>query len=373
MKKFIFKTALFLIVLSLFILPPFLILKSSGENFKDLKGVIKKNNNYLIGYAYNENNYGYLKWLSINENKKHQILALGSSRVLQFRKNMFQSSFYNAGYTISTIGDFKSFLEGINIDKYPKYLILGLDQWMFNVNYNNGIVVGRPKYYWSNNFSKYPRPHTYLSVYKSLFNGKYGLDIIKNSSSNKIGLNALINNKGFRNDGSIYYGSEILKLINRDVSANDFKFTDTFSRIKNGNKRFEYSDKVNDLAFDELHNLLSFCKKNNIDVVAFTPPFANSVYDKMVSSNKYLYIDSLESKLQKVFNKYNYEFYNYSSGELLGSNDDQFIDGFHGGEVVYTNILIDMLKKNSILNEVSSVNNLETDKKNKKNRFTLYK
>ena len=61
MKKFIFKTALFLIVLSLFILPPFLILKSSGENFKDLKGVIKKNNNYLIGYAYNENNYGYLK------------------------------------------------------------------------------------------------------------------------------------------------------------------------------------------------------------------------------------------------------------------------------------------------------------------------
>ncbi len=93
----------------------------------------------------------------------------------------------------------------------------------------------------------------------------------------------------------------------------------------------------------------------------------------MISSKKYLYIESLESILQKEFNKYNFEFYNYSSVELLGSNDDQFIDGFHGGEVVYANILIDMLRKNSILNEVSSYNNLETDKKNKKNRFTLYK
>tara|TARA_B110000003_G_C16484667_1_gene471106 strand:- start:33 stop:893 length:861 start_codon:yes stop_codon:yes gene_type:complete len=286
---------------------------------------------------------------------------------------MFQSSFYNAGHTINTVGDFKSFLKGITIDKYPKYLIIGLDQWMFNVNYNNGMVAGKPKYYWSNNFSQYPRPDTYLSVYKSLFKGKFGIDIIKNSSSNKIGLNALLNNKGFRNDGSVYYGSQISKLINRDISANDFKFNNTFSRIKNGNRRFEYSEKVNDLAVDELHNLLSFCKKNNINVVAFTPPFANSVYYKMISSNKYLYIDSLESKLQKVFNEYNYEFYNYSSAELLGSNDDEFIDGFHGSEVVYAKILIDMLKKHSILNEVTEIDKLYNDIEFKINRFTLYK
>jgi len=372
MKKFIFKTALLLIVSSLFILPPFLILKYSGENFKDIKDVIRKNNDFLIGYAHNENNYGYLKWLSINENKKHKILALGSSRVLQFRKNMFKSSFYNAGYTITTIGDFKSFLEDIPNDKYPKYLILGIDQWMFNVNYNSGKVAGRPKYYWSNNFSKYPNPNIYLSVYKGLFTGKYTVDIINNSSSNKIGLNALVNNTGFRNDGSMYYGSQISKLINKDASSVDFKFNDTFSRIKDGNKRFEYSENINELAVDELHDLLFFCKKNNINVIGFTPPFANSVYDKMISSNKYLYINNLEKKLQKVFNKYDYEFYNYPSGKLLGSNDDQFLDGFHGGEVVYLNILIDMLKKHSILNEVVEIDKLYNDIKNKKNRFVLY-
>ena len=373
MKKFILKIVLFSILLVLFIAPSFLILKFSGENYKDLKTVVKKNENFLIGYAYQENNYGYLKWLSIVENKKNEIIVLGSSRVLSFRKEMFQSSFYNAGYTIHSIGDFKVFLESLPEDKYPSYLIIGLDQWMFNINWNSGVVKGRPKYSWANSFSKYPKPNIHFSVYKDLIKGKYGLNVITNNSlTNKIGLNALVSNTGFRNDGSILYGQQISKLINNDSTANDYKFNNTFDRVKNGNNRFQFGGSINDMAINELIKLLSFCKNSNINVIGFVPPFANSVYNEMINSNNYFYINDLEKRLSKIFNEYDYEFYNYPSGNYCNSNDNEFIDGFHGGDLVYANILIDMLKKQSILNEVSNVNKLDTDKKKKKNRFTLY-
>jgi len=371
MKKFIFKILIFLFPIVLVFLPPFLILKGSGENYTDINPVIRNNADYLIGYAYNENNYKYLKWATINENNKYQIIALGSSRVLQFRDNMFKSSFYNAGYTISKIGDFKKFLQSIPIEKYPKYLILGFDQWMFNENWDNGIGKDPNSNYWSNSFSKQPKFNTFSSIYKDLFKGKYGLSIIVNNST-KIGLNAIVNDKGFRNDGSIYYGTQIRKLINNDNSANDFEFNDTYSRIKNGNRRFQYGEKVNQIAVDKLNQLLSFCKDNNINVIGFIPPFANSVYEKMNKSNNYNYLNDLSKKLTPIFNEYGFEFYNYPSVKYCNSTDNENIDGFHGGEVVYCNILIDMLKNNSIINEVTNIEKLENDKKNKKNRYIVY-
>ena len=373
MKRFFYKLALFLIPIILVYLPPFIILKGSKENFMNINSILNGNKNYLIGYAYNENNYAYLKWKTINIKPKYETIALGSSRVLQFRKEMFKSSFYNAGYTISKINDFINFIHSLPIEKYPRYLILGLDQWMFNLNWDESVKI-RLKDYWKNSFSYFPRSSIYLSVYKDLLKGKYGMNVIYNNSPvMEIGLNSIINNTGFRNDGSMYYGKQIYKLINKDKSANDYEFEDTYSRIKDGNKRFEYGNIISQQALVELDKMLKYCKLNDIKIVGFIPPFANSVYNKLMESEKYIYLNRLSKYLIPLFNKYNYEFYYYPSGESCNSTDKDFIDGFHGGEVVYSRILIDMLKNNSILNEVASKSHLESDIQNRNNRFLIYK
>ncbi len=372
MKKFIYKTLLFSIPVVLFLIPPVMILKVSGENYTEIGSIIDKNDKYLIGYAYNENNYTHLKWLTINKRPKHKIMALGSSRVLQFRNGMFDESFYNAGYTVLTIDDYILFLQSIPKEKYPKYLILGLDQWIFNKNWNK--KMGKKTIsHWENSFSKFPKYNTYISVYKDLFNGKYLFNVYDNDTTkSKIGLNAIVNNKGFRNDGSLYYGKQIYKLINNDSLAHDFKFRDTYGRIDAGNERFEYGDDVDLLAIDKLDKLLAFCKKNNMNVIGFIPPFANSVHEKMEESSNYTYINKLSKNIIPIFKKHNFEFYNYPSVKDCNSTDEENIDGFHGGEVVYCNILIDMLKNNSILNNVTSIEKLEKDKKNRKNRYSVY-
>lgn len=372
MKKFIYKILLFLIPITLLVLPPIIILKGTGENFTEINSLIKKNDKYLIGYAYNENNYGYLKWATLSNKPKYKIVALGSSRVLQFRENMFNVPFYNAGYTISKISDFRQFLMSIPKEKYPEYLIIGLDQWMFNHNWDNGSNL-RNKDYWKKSFSKTPKFNTYVSVYKNLITAKYGFDVIDNKSPEiRIGLNSIVNNKGFRNDGSIYYGSQIHKLMNNDKSANDYKFNDTYNRIKNGNRRFEYGKNLSTTSTKELNEFLSFCKQNNIEVIGVIPPFSDAVYEKMQNSKNYDYLNNLSNELIPIFNKYEFEFYYYPAAKNCNSSDIQFIDGFHGGEVVYSNILIEMLKNNSILNKITTVKKLEQDIKNKKNRYIIY-
>lgn len=115
---------------------PTYILWSSKENFHEIDKILNSKENYPIGCAHNEVNYHYLKWANLNLNQRRNVWALGSLRVLLFRENMFDVSFYNAGYTVESLNDFLPFLESIPDSKYPEYIIIGLDQWMFNSKYD---------------------------------------------------------------------------------------------------------------------------------------------------------------------------------------------------------------------------------------------
>ena len=59
--------------------------KYSGENYTDIDEVIARGDKYPIGYAYNESNYKYLKWKEVTTKPRQDVLAIGSSRILQIR------------------------------------------------------------------------------------------------------------------------------------------------------------------------------------------------------------------------------------------------------------------------------------------------
>src|SRR6188474_3306231 len=99
MKRFLINLSIFLLPLTLLLMPPCAVLYRTGENLKTVDDALTADDKYLIGYAYNEDNYGYLKWKTLTR-KKCRVVALGSSRVLQFRDRMFDAPFYNAGFTI---------------------------------------------------------------------------------------------------------------------------------------------------------------------------------------------------------------------------------------------------------------------------------
>lgn len=352
---------------------PTLLLWQTKENFYNINKTLGSKNKYLIGYAYDDNVNGYMKWTYINLNKRKTIWTLGSSRVLQFRANMFTTSFYNAGYTASRIKEFRPFLRSIPDDKLPDYILIGLDQWMFNEAWDN-VSITPEESLWKNNFSFYPKPYPlYRTVYEDIFSGKYSFKALREKSSiQKIGINAVMGNTGFRNDGSLFYGAQIAKLIQNDKTVKDYGFSETFQRIQQGNNRFEYGKEVNKKAIAELEKLLDYCHNKHITIVAFLPPFADAVYTKMMDSNHYTYMKKIFDEIKPLFLKYDYELYDLSTVSFFDSNNREMIDGFHGSEVTYQKCLIQMLKNGSVLNKNCNLKKLERDLIKKKNNYTVY-
>lgn len=375
MRKFILRIFIFSIPLFLILIPPLWYLYKTKENFFDLESFLKKSNTekYLIGYIYNEKNYGYLKWKSISINPKYEVWSIGSSRAMQFRKEMFVKSFYNAGFTVRYINEFLPFMKSIDHSKYPDVLIVTLDTWMFNANYDKvDKAIDETK--WSNSFSVNPNFKILKSVWKDIIANKYESEkIYKSDGLYRIGCNALYKNSGFRNDGSFYYGEQIQKLLIEDSTCSDYNFKNTFSRIDKGIKLFQYGNTPNPKAFEELEKFLDYCQKNSIKVVLIMPPFAKATFNKMLTSGNYNYIKHIPEKCDILAKKHGFEFYNFTTTMLINSDDNEFIDGFHGSEKVYLKMLIKIIGIKSVLNEESNIDKLKMDLNTCKSDYQVYK
>lgn len=375
MKKFLYKILLFSIPGIIWIIPPIVILMFSGENYAPIDNLISGKSKYLIGYAYNEENYKYLKWKEATSKKKVDILALGSSRILQFRESMFDSSFYNAGYTISNIPDFIPFLKSMPENKYPEVLLINLDQWLFNKN--TVPSKGNTSFSASDvSFNHMASFQTFKNVWADIFKGKYSytglLNKYNNTTIKKVGLNATLNDKGFRNDGSMYYGNQISKLINKDSTVDDYNFKDTYARIHKGIRGFEYGNQINEAAIQELTKFLRFCSYHNIYVIAILPPFADRVNEYFETNGHHTYIRKIYPEVSPVFKKFGFELWDMSHLSTYNSGDHETIDGFHGGEVAYLKMLCYLLEHQSILNKYTSTDKLKQNLQTKINDYLVY-
>tara|TARA_R100000005_G_C4996093_1_gene202950 strand:+ start:1306 stop:2427 length:1122 start_codon:yes stop_codon:yes gene_type:complete len=341
----------------------------SHEMLPDIDANVTSKNKTLTGFLFNESNIAHIKWRKVNDLDKFNVWALGSSRVLAFREETFNTSFYNLGYTVSRIADFELLMSKVATDKLPNYLILGLDQWAFNTDWDNE-ANGSISETWTE-YDEYPNYSSYKSlasmVLKGIYSPKWGF----RKDGTRYGLNAIVNETGFRKDGSIYYGSVTSRLL-LETEVQSEIFLDTYKRIEAGNRKFQYGEKVDDVILQDLASFLDFCKNNDIQVVGFLPPFADRIYEAIVKTGKYQYMLDLPIKLAELFNDYGYEFYNFPHVGIIDSSDAEVIDGFHGGEVSYGKMLVSMLESGSALKNVILVDSLKYYLKNPVNRYTLF-
>lgn len=376
MSLFIKKLLIYSLPVMLFLLIPSIIMKGTGEYFADIDSILESDRRYLIGFAYNESNYKYIKWRNLITQKTKKVVALGSSRVLQFRQEMFNTSFYNAGFTVSSLYDFIPFLKSLPPEKYPEILLVGLDQWQFI-----GDSHTQSKYkdisYWKESLNYLPKGKTLYKIYRDLIKGKYTPFIIfksfdKNTETYRFGLNAVVNNKGLRNDGSFSYGNTIDTVINRDPSHNDFEFRKTLERLKIGKGKFSHSDAINTERIIELERILNYCSDHQIKVIAFLPPFADKVNEFISDSGNFQYMSRIYSDIKSSFDEYDSEIWDLSHLSLYDSNDNEVIDGFHGGETTYLKMLVYMIANGSVIKDYSDSGKLIKDLSKKANNYIVY-
>lgn len=354
MKKFLFQFLLFLIpfyFVGLFIGVVYYVGCETGEfdDFDRLIEVQRQDHSVFIGMGYNEQN-AYYKLKNANYYQA-DVISLGTSRVMQFKNDYFSVNFYNCGGAVSwNYDEYLNFLKNLNYT--PKIIILGLDQWVFNDAWNQSCIV----------YKNY-RPIELIDrnsiameweMIQDFIYHRWNFYSIRNYPMN-YGFNGKMKDTGFEWDGSYYYGD----IYRNPETQRDYMFVNTFDRIEGGYNRFEWGEHVDEETCAYLIAFLEYCKENEIEVIGFAPPFAPSVYDKMLVSGNYGYLNEMNCRCEELFEEYGYSYFDYTDVSRLGISNSYFIDGFHGSEVAYAYMVDDMMIQGSSLQRF--VNKKELD------------
>lgn len=278
------------------------------------------------------------------------VVSIGSSRVLQFREQMFNQPFYNFGYTINRIEDSYSYLN-LFTKIGVKYVILGLDHWMFNPEWlikQNLISFNDVNSNLSNFEITSPRK-LYKSFLKVIVSLSGSQDLQK--SMNLLGLNAF-KGSGIRRDGSYLYGELINKIYLNDTTIEDYRFKNTLDRIAKKTSRFEKFIEIDTSSINSLIKIIKFCSLKKIHLVVFLAPVANEVYQSMNKDTQYPMFFQLPNVLDSLARSHNVVFLNYENFKSVGESDKSAIDGFHGSERIYGKIALDIAAHDSLFKRI---------------------
>ncbi len=331
----------------------YLFLKNAGEFLSTQEIFSLQNNSTYKDVIYGSaifNSVTELKLYSIKV-KKPKIISFGSSRVLQFRESFFSKPFYNFGYTASSIHDALDISYLMLKSHYPEIILLGIDFWWFNENihkHDYDLSIQRT----TNKIN----PSHIILPFKWLYNKKITIrDYIQFSNLLKkpnIGIRGKFKQSGISSDGSNYYTDVIT---GQTTEYSDVNFNDTRSAIKIGSSYFKNAPVASTLHFQKFLELIKLFNDKGIKIILFIPPIAPTVNEEM-KKHDYSYIKDLKDKFQK----HEIRVYDFTEPtKLLATNDCEFIDGFHGGDILYAKILDYISTKEPILKEYINQNYLK--------------
>ena len=366
MLIFFKKLFLFLIPVGLFFVFPIAVFVLSREYYsiRDAINYQKQNKEALIGFAYSNDLPG-LKERLVSE-KNPEILALGTSITGQFRKEFFvePATFATASNGAITLDEMKTFIEKLPADNKTKLIILGFrSQTFLDINEANvkekfslsGVLLKARLIYWD-----------YLA-------GKFSLKDLWDQSQNtkNIGVNAFINNEGFREDGSYQY-SKILTDPNRQniLKATIDSFVEGYQKNReSAGYRYAFSEAT----ITSLNELLALCQQKNIYVIGFLTPYPPDKYQEIIRLDDVYKERALQlpKTVKKVFSDYGFDFYNFSDISILGldKNNTEFVDSVHGTDKLYLRMTIYMAERNKQLLKYVDISKDRKLLENTKNDF----
>lgn len=325
--------------------------KQAGEmtSYREIVAKQVQGNGFLYGSSFNGSNFLYKGHLV--DHSHPRLMVTGSSRVMQFRKEMFTVPFVNTGGAVSSTSHILDFLKFASLSQ-TKLVLLGLDYWWFNER-NTGSAYGVDGN--KIQFEKLTQPLTWLKQGRISFSEF----LFFKPNPERVGVRAVFSNSGFRPDGSFFYPQSIFGITSRAGADEDWpglwQRHQTELRTKNGQPLI-------DLRIRELKEAVDYLNQKNIKTVLFMPSVAPSVADNIEkSAPDAKYMEDLSTALNQNFPGMVYDFHH--AGKKLNSSDCEFYDGFHGGEVNYLRILKTLAEK-SALKEY--VNTHQLDEKIKK-------
>jgi hypothetical protein len=321
------------------------LLKAAGEYMGMDEVIAKLDDTYgYYGPALSQKTFYFKQHLYAHI--KPDVVAMGSSRALQFRREDFSASFANLG-GLSGLDEVDEMARSAFATDAPKLLILGVDFWWFNKANENFHSLRSPEDA-GMDLSGLLKPLGWLASGKM---SPADAAAIMDGDVPDVGITALLRKDGFDRFGAYYYTSTWLG----EHEADDVKFETTLKRIKEGNSVFTHGDTLSDLRWQKFEDLLDFLEERGIKVILFTPPLAPAAVDAMEEQQHHAYEPLMRARLQKTAKKRKLAFFDFHDPRAFGSEACEFTDGIHGGQVTYDRILMQMAIENEAVRKAAKL------------------
>jgi hypothetical protein len=289
----------------------------------------------VYGSALFEDDFQYK--LGLIRTRRPDVVAVGSSRALQFRQEFFAVPFVTAGRAMNSIQQGEFFVDELLKAHRPKLVILTIDVWWLNPRRREPPMRGRDL----------SRTSPLVSTFWSYVNQRkltalQTLRVIMGDDSNpisarsSIGIAGLARGTGFRPDGSRDYGA---RYFGTDSSFDDKSFANSLALIRNGEGLLRFGQTIDEGRLATLTRVIAKLKDASIEVVAVLPPMVPTVIDLIKRrNNDYAYIPLARAAFQSLPVKV----FDFVEPESLGSTECEFADGLHAGDIAYQRMLLRM-------------------------------
>ncbi len=275
------------------------------------------------------------KTLAINM-RRPEVLAIGSSRILQFRAGFFNLQpevFYNAAAPAWRLEQVAQVLYNLEADALPRVIMLALDAPWFNEAYR-GDVFPPPRSDFEQlvfaNRALLEDIHNRVPLTRSGFRlAQYGQRRVPNTQSLALGMRAIRDGHGFRSDGSELYGDFLVAGWLHMPNMRDLHMR----LMREGRDMYVYGDQVNRAMLTQLAHLLAWAVDHEITVVGFLPAYMPSLWQQMQTRGQHSYMNALTPELERLFIAYQFPFFDFSDGRTTQTADWEFFDGWHASEL----------------------------------------
>lgn len=268
-----------------------------------------------------------------------EVIAVGSSRIMQLSSEAIGKSFLNHGMSGAGIYDYMGILGVYEFQNImPETVVIGADPWVLNDN--NGetryqtleeyIQIFQGK---SAGSSRWRKNKIALEEKKELISPAYFQVSIKQIGKKRdtgepvtFHETTLDETDGFlrRVDGSTSYAKEIRMRTVEQVKAEAHSYIseENIYQLQNYN---ELSVELK----DKFELFVDFLNEKNIKVVLYLPPYHPFVYQYIESSSQYQCVLEAEAYFRQYAQEHQIEIYGSYNPKYSGCDDTDFLDGMH--------------------------------------------
>lgn len=312
----------------------YLYLSHMGEYLplKEIQEIQANSAQSLYGTAVHSDIYFYK--LEGYRQQLPNIVAVGSSRIMQLRQQFFTTTFYNAGGMISSLYLAEHAINQLLEIHEPKVLIISVDFWWFlNEQIASISLKEAPKEKSRRYLASVRLPFLWLMHKKITLHNFLTTILHERNKKHIIGVSANTQNSGFGSDGSQYYQYNFTAGTQIPIEKMYTPKAQTLAMSTTG--YFQMNQTIDRNRIDKFAALITKIRSKNIIPIILVPPLPEAFTNAMNAQKKgFQYYEEIFSTLAKKGVPL------YTFQNLQGISDCEFIDEIHPDHVASARMLL---------------------------------